>query len=186
MYDAIVLAGGLARRLGGADKPALEVDGATLLARVVSAVSDASRIVVVGPQRPLDREVLWTREDPPGCGPVAAVAAALPLVSAEVVVVLAADMPWIAPAVPELLRALDGSAAVLVDPSGRANNLAAAWRRDALVAALASVGDPRGAAMRAVVAAAHPVLVPDAGGWGRDCDTWADVAAARSALGHSR
>ncbi|MGW0901366.1 NTP transferase domain-containing protein, partial [Streptomyces goshikiensis] len=40
-YDAIVLAGGAARRLGGVDKPALPVGARTLLDRVLDACPDA-------------------------------------------------------------------------------------------------------------------------------------------------
>ena len=50
-FDAVVLAGGGARRLGGVDKMALVVDGSTLLERVLQAVRDAGRRVVVGPRR---------------------------------------------------------------------------------------------------------------------------------------
>src|SRR4051794_23102588 len=63
-WDAIVLAGGAARRLGGAHKPGLEVGGASLLARVAEACAHGGGIVGVGPPRPLDRSVLWTREQP--------------------------------------------------------------------------------------------------------------------------
>jgi molybdopterin-guanine dinucleotide biosynthesis protein A len=181
VYDAIVLAGGAARRLGGVDKPQLEVDGVTLLDRVVTAAGSAERIVVVGPPGAVRAEVTWCREDPPGGGPVAAVAAGLAHASADVVVVLAADLPWIAPAVPLLVAAVeDAPAALLVDATGRVNYLAAAWRRDALEAAIAAAGEVRDAAMRSVVAMAdRPVLVPDTGGWGRDTDTWDDLAEVR-------
>ena len=54
-FDAVVLAGGAARRLGGTDKPALRVDERTLLEHVVAAVAGAGRIVVVGPRRSLRR-----------------------------------------------------------------------------------------------------------------------------------
>jgi molybdopterin-guanine dinucleotide biosynthesis protein A len=180
VYDAIVLAGGTARRLGGVDKPALDVGGATLLDRVLAAAGDAERLVVVGPQRPVARHVVWCREDPVGGGPVAAIAAGLPLTSADVVLVLAADLPWVGPAVPLLLSSAGLGVALLVDPAGRVNHLAAAWRRDALVAALAALGNPDGAAARALVGAADSVLVPDTGGWGRDCDTWDDLEEART------
>ena len=185
MYDAIVLAGGRARRLGGAAKPQLTVGGQTLLDAAVAAVAGAGRIVVVGPEQPVAGPVTWRREDPPGGGPVAALAAGLPATTAPVVVVLAADLPAIAPAVPHLIGALplDG-AAVLTDGEGRANYLAAAWRRPTLVAALAAVSPAAGAPMRAVIAAAPRVVpVPDAGGWGRDCDTWDELAHARAASG---
>ena len=60
-----------------------------------------------------------------GAGPVAALAAAVPLVRAAVVVTLAADLPFVAPAVPVLLGALaDADVAVLVDRTGRRSLLA--------------------------------------------------------------
>lgn len=181
-FDAVVLAGGGARRLGGVDKMALTVDGATLLERVLGAVSGARRRVVVGPRREVGANgLVWCREEPAGGGPVAALAAGVRLTQAPVVVVLAGDLPWIAPAVPDLLAALSAGvdAVELVDPGGRANHLAAAWRRAALVSALASLGDAEGASMRALVARVRRVGLADPAGWGRDCDTWDDLAGAR-------
>ena len=49
-YAAVVLAGGAGRRLGGPTKPRLDVGGASMLARVLAAVSDAAPRVVVGPE----------------------------------------------------------------------------------------------------------------------------------------
>ncbi|MFI1091674.1 molybdenum cofactor guanylyltransferase [Streptomyces sp. NPDC020917] len=76
-YDALVLAGGAARRLGGTDKPALAVGGLMLLDRVLAACADARTTVVVGPRRPTARPVRWTREEPAGGGPLPALAAGL-------------------------------------------------------------------------------------------------------------
>jgi molybdopterin-guanine dinucleotide biosynthesis protein A len=76
-YDALVLAGGAARRLGGTDKPALAVGGRMLLDRVLAACAAARTTVVVGPRRPTARPVLWTREEPAGGGPLPALAAGL-------------------------------------------------------------------------------------------------------------
>lgn len=191
MYDAIVLAGGAARRLGGADKATVEVGGVPLLERVLAAVADAERVVAVGPTRPTSiGHVRWCREDPPAGGPVAALAAALPLTTAPAVLVLAADLPWIAPAVPVLLAQLgegmDVDAALLADATGRVNHLAGAWRRDALRAALHDVGDPHGAAVRSLTSSVRTGLVPDRAGWGRDCDTWDDIDAAERAYAAGR
>jgi molybdopterin-guanine dinucleotide biosynthesis protein A len=186
MWDALVLAGGQARRLAGADKPALLVGGRSLLDRAVAAVAAAGRVVVVGPRRPLDRDVEWCQEEPPGGGPVPAIAAGLARTDAGVVVVLAADLPYVAPAVPVLLRALADSGAdvaMLADDTGRTNHLAAAWRRPALEAALAAVAQLHGAAVRSLLTNVTAVLVPDDAGWGRDCDTWDELAAARAAEG---
>lgn len=185
VYDAIVLAGGGARRLGGVAKPQLMIGASSLLDHVVAAAHDADQVIVVGPHQPVTQPVsqplTWCREDPPGGGPVAAIAAAAPLTGADVVLVLAADLPWIAPAVSLLVDAVppDGMAA-LVDADGRRNHLAAAWRRAALVAALAGLGDVRGASMRSLAGTLACVLVPDVSGWGRDCNTWPAVAAARA------
>jgi len=92
---AIILAGGRARRLGGAAKPGLEVHGRTLLARAVDAARAAgcTQIVVAGPPDPGIRGAVFVREDPPYGGPVAAIAAALPRVTEPWVLVLAADLP---------------------------------------------------------------------------------------------
>ncbi|MEO6886353.1 MAG: NTP transferase domain-containing protein [Jatrophihabitantaceae bacterium] len=182
MFDAIVLAGGSARRLGGADKPAQLIAGRSLLDHVLAAVDAADRIVVVGPVRATARPVRWRREDPPGGGPVAALAAAIHSVQAEIVVVLAADLPRIAPAVPALVAALRTSstdAAILVDETGRRNYLAAAWRRDRLARVIAALADTSGASARSLYARADILEVADPDGWATDCDTWDKLAEAR-------
>jgi molybdopterin-guanine dinucleotide biosynthesis protein A len=181
VFDAIVLAGGAGTRLGGVEKPQLEVSGRTLLDHVVAALSDAERVIVVGPRQPVLRPVTFCRENPPGGGPVAAIAAGVPHTHAEIVVVLAADLPWIGPAIPMLLAALPATGmAMLTDRDGRGNYLAAAWRRRDLVGALARLGDPAGVSARALAELVDHVRVADTGGWGRDCDTWDDLAEARS------
>ncbi|TLW94952.1 molybdenum cofactor guanylyltransferase [Saccharomonospora piscinae] len=75
----VVLAGGAARRLGGIDKPSLRVEGVPLLVTATTALRAAEPVIVVGPRRPLPADVRWVREEPPGSGPVAALAAALAL-----------------------------------------------------------------------------------------------------------
>ncbi|MET8097507.1 NTP transferase domain-containing protein [Streptomyces sp. NPDC005236] len=94
-YDAVVLAGGAARRLGGEDKPGVRVGGRTLLDRVLAACADATRTVVVAEPRPTARPVEWAREDPPGGGPLAALDAGLRHTRAPYVLVLSADLPFL-------------------------------------------------------------------------------------------
>ncbi|MFD5516735.1 DUF6457 domain-containing protein [Streptomyces sp. NPDC127066] len=94
-YDAVVLAGGAARRLGGEDKPGVRVGGRTLLDRVLAACADATRTVVVARPRPTARPVEWAREDPPGGGPLAALDAGLRHTGAPYVLVLSADLPFL-------------------------------------------------------------------------------------------
>ncbi|MEV4319925.1 NTP transferase domain-containing protein [Actinocrispum sp. NPDC049592] len=76
-FAAIIFAGGKATRLGGVDKVMLRVNGQTLLERSLDAVTGADPIVVVGPRRDIQAPVVWVREDPPGAGPLAALAAGL-------------------------------------------------------------------------------------------------------------
>jgi molybdopterin-guanine dinucleotide biosynthesis protein A len=181
-YDAIVLAGGRGSRLGHVDKPGLSVGGTTLLDRVLAAVPDAERTIVVGPPRATGRPVIWCRESPAGGGPVAAVAAGCAHATAATVLVVACDLPWIAGGVLALRRALAGPyvAAALADHSGQINYLAAVWDRAALNAAVARIGDVYGAAMRRLVSDVALITVPDLGGWGADCDTPAELAMARA------
>jgi molybdopterin-guanine dinucleotide biosynthesis protein A len=181
-FDAIVIAGGKSSRLG-VDKALVEVEGVRLLDRVLLAVRDAAEIAVVGPHRPAAADVQWCRERPPGGGPVAALAAGLAATRADVVVVLAVDLPFIAAAVPRLLAVradTDAPVVALVDDTGQVNYLAAAWRRDALISALGSVGPVEGAPMRRLYADAAVVPLLDAGNWGADCDTMADIDDARA------
>jgi molybdopterin-guanine dinucleotide biosynthesis protein A len=133
-FDAIVLAGGTARRLGGAHKHALIVEGRTLLARTLEAVSGAASIVVVGDAdlRPLVGDAEIVREDPPLAGPAAGIGAALPYVTAERVVVLACDHPYVADAVEPLLGGTGRDGAIAIDAEGRRQNLTFVARTDAL------------------------------------------------------
>jgi molybdopterin-guanine dinucleotide biosynthesis protein A len=179
-FDAIVLAGASARRLDGADKPMIEVGGRPMISHVLDAVRAAGVTVVVGPHRAGIGGVRWCEERPPGGGPVAALACAMALIDSDLVVVLAADLPDIAPAVPALLDAIAEAHAAVIRAGGRLNYLAAAWRTDALRARLAGLDTRTGASMRALMADLDLVEVIDPDGWSSDCDTWADVERART------
>ncbi|GGV20974.1 hypothetical protein GCM10010182_48710 [Actinomadura cremea] len=181
-WDAVVLAGGAARRFGGADKPAARVGGRALLERVAAAASGAARLVVVGPARDLAVDAVRVREDPPGAGPVPALRAGLAEVRAPRVALLAADLPFLGPAhLTRLLGALTGpaSGAVLVDEDGRDQWLAGCWRTAALRTALDAYD---GTSLRGLLAPLEPArLVLPAGGrppW-YDCDTPEELARAR-------
>lgn len=186
-FDAIVLAGGRAARLGGADKPALRIGGTTLLDRVLGAVRTADRRIVVGPANERSTADVVTREDPPGGGPVAAIAAGLVHVKAPAVAVLATDLPFLTPStVDSLLTAVvpGVDAAVLVDDAGRDQLLIAVWRADALRTRLTAIGDPAGQPVRRLFDGTAVARVPAQTGGGQpppwlDCDTDDDVRRAR-------
>lgn len=159
---AIVLAGGRGRRLGGVDKPALRIGDRTLLGIALAAVAGAPAIVV-GPERDLPTGVRVVREDPPGSGPAAAIAAglaALPvLTDHDLVVILAADLPAIDAATVRHLCAGVGerNGAVLVDAGGRRQWLAGVWRHWPLVDAVRRRTDWSGRSVRELLGPLEPV-----------------------------
>ncbi|MEV5774126.1 NTP transferase domain-containing protein [Streptomyces antimycoticus] len=186
-YDAVILAGGAARRLGGVDKPALRVGGRALLDRVLDACRGAGRTVVVGPRRPTVRPVRWAREEPSGGGPVAAVDAGVRQTTAPVVLVLSADLPFLTPETVEtLLNGVEGTeGAVLIDSDGREQPLVAAYRAEPLrreIALLATEhGGLGGLPLRLLVSelALARLQHPTAS---FDCDTWEDITTARARI----
>lgn len=185
-FSAVVLAGGRAQRLGGVDKLALSVGGRSLLERTLDAVAPAREIVVVGHYRETSAEVVWTREDPPGGGPLAGLWAGLSRLSMSdgLVAVLAADHPHVTGAtVSRLLCAVgDGDApgAVLADPADRAQWLVGVWRVDVLRRAMpAEVQDQP---VRRVFAELAPVRVPAVDAEASDVDTPDDLRGARDRL----
>jgi molybdopterin-guanine dinucleotide biosynthesis protein A len=129
-FDGVVLAGGTARRLGGADKATLRIGDRSLLDRAIAALSDAGRVIVVGPRRPTLRPVAWAREAPVGAGPLAATAAGVEHVVAEALVVLAVDYPFVdTGVVAALLEAMEGhDGAALTDAEGNLHYVAGAYR----------------------------------------------------------
>lgn len=184
---AVVLTGGTGSRLGGADKAALEIDGVTTLERALAATMAAREVVVVGEQVTTSRSVTWTREQPAGGGPAAAVLAGLRAFGTppEVLCVLAVDMPRVnAGTVARLTWAVEAEAgidgALLVDARGHRQFLAAAYRPAALAAAAPiDRADEHGLSMRRLVGGLRLVDVPAVGDEAHDLDTWDDVRALR-------
>ncbi|KAA6218508.1 DUF6457 domain-containing protein [Streptomyces filamentosus] len=209
-HDAVVLAGGAARRLGGVDKPGVRVGGRPLLDRVLAACAGARRTVVVGDPRPTVRPVRWTREERARSGPLAAldagVTALLPSTDAgtatgtatdgapEVLLALSADLPFLGDAtVRRLLAALDAApdaeAALFTDPEGRDQPLVAAYRTAPLRRALDGIRRAHQGLddlpLRLLGERLRPVRVPsdpEEPLASFDCDTWEDIATARARI----
>lgn len=202
-FDAVVLAGGAASRLGGADKPSVEIGGQTLLDAALAACTAARKTVVVGPRRAVGRSVVWTREEPAGAGPAAALAAGLAarsdpggraVADSPYVIVLAADLPFIdAEVIHRLWTTITRSAddpdpagqpdgAVAVDESGRAQWLTACYRRSALLDRIHSFGPDRlaGLSLRRLLAGLRLAEVGIPARAAFDCDTWEQIDQARA------
>ena len=177
-FSAVILAGGVAARLDGADKASVELSGRTLLTWALDAVIDAAEVVVVGEPVRTERPVTFTRESPRFGGPVAALLTGRDalLDAIPTLAVLACDMPFLTPATFRRLReaAPGGDGAVLVGPDGR--------RQLALVVELARLDAARpdsetqhAMAMHRLLEGLDLVEVPAEGREHRDVDTWADV-----------
>lgn len=180
---AIVIAGGEARRFG-ADKLALrDAQGRSLLEVTVAGIAQmADPVIIVGPEPPGFRQlhdpgtpssvaqlaksdrgvVIWTREDPPGAGPCAALIAGLACLPDGVthVAVLAGDAPSGSAAVAALREVIDdAAAAVVTDASGREQPMTAVYAIPALRAAVAAYGDGRDMSIRQVLDDLRPHTV---------------------------
>ncbi|MEU6920392.1 MULTISPECIES: NTP transferase domain-containing protein [unclassified Streptomyces] len=189
-YDAIVLAGGAAKRLGGADKPGIRVGGRALLDRVLVACADASTTVVVGGRRPTARPVIWACEEPRGGGPLAALDAGVRQTTAERVLVLSADLPFLGPDTVGTLLAAAGEGqregALCADQQGRDQPLVAVYRAEPLRRELALLaaehGGLSGLPLRLLTHELDLARVEADPLASFDCDTWEDIASARARI----
>ena len=188
MIDAIIVAGGRGSRLGGLDKSTLVYRGNPLRRHVLDSVRAARRVAWVGESTAELAADAWssvrvTRESPAYAGPVAGVAAGLAVLAddpAPFTLVLAADLPHAAEAVPSLLRRFDGTAdgALAVDETGRRQFLLGVYRTAALRAQIdlhAASGPLDGMPVRRLVAPFRLTELPLAPGLCGDVDTPADA-----------
>jgi molybdopterin-guanine dinucleotide biosynthesis protein A len=138
MWTAAILAGGRARRYGGRDKSTLVVDGHTIRERQLAALSEVGLpVVTVAAEHtqttPSDDAIVMDLE--PAAGPMGALWTALTLTSADRVLALAADMPFVTPAFLRWLT-LTGEAADIVVPRTR-------WGLEPLCATYSRACTPR-------------------------------------------
>jgi len=177
-FNAVVLAGGTAARLGGVDKGSVEHAGRTLLCWALDAVVDAGEVVVVGDPVPTERPVTFTREDPRHGGPVAALLTGRDALLRDRpwLAVLACDMPYLTPETFRRLREAGAgrAGAVLVGPDER-RQLAFVVAPAALDAVRPGHEAQHGAALHALLALLDLADVASVGDEHRDVDTWADL-----------
>lgn len=177
-FAGVVLAGGTAVRLDGADKASLEHRGRTLLEWSVDALVDAAEVVVVGDPVPTTRPVTFTREDPRYGGPVAALLTGRDALArpARTLGVLAVDMPrvtaWTFRRLHEAAAGRDG--AFLVGADGR-RQLAGVLDLARLDGVRPDVEAQHGMALHRLLSGLDLAEVAAEGAEADDVDTWADV-----------
>jgi molybdopterin-guanine dinucleotide biosynthesis protein A len=181
----IVLAGGAGRRMG-TDKRLVLVDGEPMLRRVADAVASVADelLVVVAPERPIPaglldgvpaRLALDRRAD---AGPLAGMEAGLLEASADHVLVVAGDLPWLdAGLLRALLARLDEAEAVAAEGRDGPEPLLAAYRRDPALDAATGLLDAGERRARALLDELSHVTVADTGASTRNVNEPADLLA---------
>lgn len=190
-FNAVILAGGRATRLGGLPKPTLKYDGGTLLSHALEAARAAAAIVVVGPGDQglqLPGSVLLAREEPAFAGPAAAIAAGLSALDAAGAespwtLVLACDMPKAAKGIGRLREALSANpgveGAMAVSADGRKQPLLGIYSTAALAREVASAVQGSvltNSSVFKLLARLNLLDVDVPAGSTDDVDTWEDAA----------
>ncbi len=185
LLSVILLTGGSSRRMGS-DKASLEFGDDTLLAFQLKQIPSTFPVVVVGETIDTCREVTYAREDPPGAGPVAAIASGLEHVSTPVVLILAVDTPFALPQLLQLELGPESHALIPRDPSGKAQFLAGLYCSDSLRRALGELGTPDNESMRELTSHLQSInyyeLSPEKAQDFMDLDTPKDLETARESL----
>lgn len=133
----VVLAGGEGRRIGGG-KPLKQLGSARLIDRAIERARSWSDIVAVSLRQPdqVDADADIVIDEPTVAGPLAALIAASSYAAdrgCDLVLTIAADMPFLPDDLLDRLVAEIGSAdAALAASGGVLHPVCALWRRDAL------------------------------------------------------
>lgn len=176
MHTTVVLAGGRSTRFGE-DKTRALLGGVSLLDRVLRELPSDDQVIVVGEPRPTVRPVRWEREEPEFGGPLAALAAALPEVRSSTFTLVGGDMPQAAPALDvlaEMLLSTPVDAVLATDPEGRRQPLLAAYRTDAVRAAMPT--SAQNLPLRALLHELDVTTLPVDVTFSADVDTQDDLA----------
>ncbi len=181
--SVILLTGGSSRRMGS-DKASLDFGHDTLLKYQLGQIPHGFPVIVVGEHDDdAALEVRFTREDPPGSGPVAAIAAGLELVITSQALLLAVDAPFVLPQLLNLELGPNDNALIPRDQGGKVQYLAGIYRSDPLRCALERLGSPEGKSMRELISNLPNVellaLTVENAKYFIDVDTPADLATAR-------
>lgn len=156
-WSALILTGGTSNRFGS-DKSEAILQGNTLIDYLISSIPAGVPVVIVGPARDeFATTIRVVQDDSPGGGPVAGIAAGLPLIETEYVSVLATDMPYSAALVPLLMKDLSDEVdgAIVVDEEGFQQPFSGIYRTLVLKRALEEIAPVSGQSMRKLLNQLH-------------------------------
>ncbi len=114
LLAAAILAGGLARRMGGLDKAALDVGGRTIGERLLAVLRElAAPVFVVGERARWPDDVRVVPDEIPGAGALGGIYTAIVASPCERVLVVGCDMPFLSRGFLERLAGTEGADVVI-------------------------------------------------------------------------
>ena len=184
-FSVVVLSGGSARRLGR-DKASTTINGVSMIERVLHPFSNDVQVIVVGEYAGSDtRDVIITREEPVGTGPLSALAAGLRHVTNGNFLLLATDIPFVGELGLKLLKILDDrspevDALIPSDKEGKLQPLCAAYRSESVRRACTRIGNLTNGSMKRLIAELHYESYDQQDAWAlADVDTIQNLEDAR-------
>lgn len=148
----------------GVDKATIEVGGVTLLERAVTRLRAVCDPVLIAPGDVFLSAGAYVSvvDAMPGAGPLAGLVAALRAAPHRLLAVVAVDLPWLDPALLQLLAGRIGAHdAALCETDRGVQPLHAVYARSALVAAEAALRGPD-RSLRGVIDSLHTIRVTQA------------------------
>lgn len=176
-YAAIIVAGGLGSRMGGADKASLRVGGQRFVDRLHGYLPYGTPRVVVSPHWLGTPQVC---ESPLYGGPTAGIAAGYQFLTRSfapshsqcaLAAVLAVDAPESPLAIPQLIDGIGEHSVAVAATGDQIQPLCAVWRVDALGRALTRLGVVHNRSARSLLRAADSMAIIQVGEEVRDYDT---------------
>lgn len=141
----------------GTDKALIKVDGRRLFDVTRANIPSHHEVIAVSP-KDLGFEPTVC-EQPPYGGPVAGIAAALPLVGSALVAILTVDAPHAPALLPHMREHLGEHDAVAISDGSHVNALCALWRTASLRAALQGLPSTRDVAAKRLLAHADVEVI---------------------------
>jgi len=132
--SAFILTGGKSTRMGS-DKAFLQLNGRTLLARMLEAArSLTSNVRIVGDRSKYEAFAAVVEDIFPGCGPLGGIHSGLRSSTTDINVILAVDTPFVSLALLQFLvsraRSSPGSLVTVAQANGGLQPLCAVYRRE--------------------------------------------------------
>ena len=129
--SALILAGGKATRLGGVAKHAIVIDGKPIFARQIEVLAPLVGAILVSAPAPIDDAYCTVPDTVADGGPVHGIAGGLGACTTTWMIVVAGDMPFLQPAVIEMLceRTTEAVDAIAFEIDGRPQPLLCALKQ---------------------------------------------------------